>query len=79
MAFSASDDTVGKFLFNIVHDTGMVTMPAIGKKPLHEQLGMIVKDHNNACVQVKLFLYPSCVVKLMLYYLIHLKIREICS
>ena len=63
VAFSPSDDTVGKFLFNIIHDTGMVTMPAIGKKPLHEQLGLIVKDHKNACVQVKLFRYSSCVVK----------------
>lgn len=45
-------DTAGDFLFNAIHDAGLLKMADPGKTSLTEQLCILLKDHNNSCVKV---------------------------
>lgn len=54
VAYVDCDGVPGNFLFNAMHDAGLVIMGETSKKTsLVDRLSAIMKDHSNACVQVR--------------------------
>ena len=52
VAYVEGDDTTGDFVFRAIHDAGLVLMTDTRKSTPMEQLATMVKDNDNACVQV---------------------------
>ena len=53
VAYTPCDGTRGDFVFNAVHDTGLEVIKTKAKnQTLLQQVGQLVKDHNNDCIEV---------------------------
>lgn len=56
VTYVEDDCVAGDFLFNAMHDAGLQVMNEKGKKQtMIDRLALVLKDHDNACVQVS---YP---------------------
>ena len=52
VAYRQGDDTIGDFVFNAIHDAGLVLIAEQKKSTSADQLAVLLKDHDNACIKV---------------------------